>query len=314
MVGSADEPTAASAARPWIPALAVLLALWGLFATDDAAVDRAMVRAALGRDLGRITELAGLRPAGHSAGPSADGFAADRVAMPVTVVQEGGPTWISEQAEAAIDDDPVFTRGEPHLLRVEVVHDARTYGVRGQLWRQGWSLRAPEPLWVSPAPWVVWLSGLAGAGWALGRRRLGGGLMLAGLLAQGLMRALPWPEPFVRPSLEQTVRDGPLGHAVVALARRLPDISVSLGAGVITLCVLLMLFDHRRSPGRGGELVVGGLLGVLGTLAWLEASLRAGLGPWLGQPAGLLALVGILGLWGWAWRRRRPSPTPEDDA
>ncbi|MEM9459434.1 MAG: hypothetical protein AAGF11_34970 [Myxococcota bacterium] len=305
MVGSTDEPTAAIAARPWIPALAMLLALWGLFATDDAAVDRAMIRAALGRDLGRITELAGLRPT--------DGAVADRVSMPVTVIQEGGPTWITEQAEAAVDDDPVFTRGEPHLLRVEVVHDARTYGVRGQLWRQGWSLRAPEPLWVSPAPWVVWLSGLAGVGWALGRRRLGGGLMLAGLLAQGLMRALPWPEPFVRPSLEQTLRDGPLGHAVVALARSLPDISVALGAGVITLCVLLMLLDHRRSPGRGGDLVVGGLLGVLGMLAWLEASLRAGLGPWLGQPAGIVALSGGLGLWGWAWRRRRPSSPSEDD-
>lgn len=301
-----DASRAAGSRWSWVPLLALLLALAGLFATDASGVDQGVVRSALGRDLVRIAELASLRPP--------QGSAPGRASMPVTVTQDGGPTWITEQAQAAIAEDPVFTRGEPHLLRIEVVQHARTYGVRGQLWRQGWSLRAPEPLWVSPAPWVVLLSALAGAGWALLRGRLGGGGMIAGLCAQGLMLALPWPATFVRPSLEQTWRDGPLGHTVLELARGLPESSVALGAGLITLCMLLMLFDHRRSPGRGGGLVAVGLMGVLGGLLWLEASLRAGLGPWLGQPGGVLAAIGTGGLWAWAWARRRRGSVPEGDA
>ncbi|MCA9710074.1 MAG: hypothetical protein KDK70_29820 [Myxococcales bacterium] len=299
MAMASDDDGVASRGRSLVPALALLLALFGLLATDATAVDRGVLRAALGRDLDRIAELGSLYPAGVRGG-------AESTSLPVTVTQEGGPLWVTQEAEAAITDDPVFTAGDPHLLKVEVVAYARTYGVRGQLWRQGWSLRAPEPLWVSPAPWIVVFSALAGAGVAGLRRRLGGGWLLQGLLAQGLLLALPWPATFVRPSLEQSWREGPLGHAVVELARRLPDVSVAVGAGVITLCALLMLFDHRRSPGRGGGLVLDGLLGVLGAALWLEASLRAGLGPWLGQPAGVVAVAGLLGLWAWTWRRRRP--------
>ena len=295
---STDEHTAAPSARSLVPMLALLLALVGLLATDWSAVDRGTLRSALGRDLQRITALASLQPAA--------GAEQARASMPVRVAQEGGPLWVTDAAQAAIADDPIFVEGDPHLLRIEVVQQGRTYGVRGQLWRQGWSLRAPEPLWVTAAPWIVLLSALAGAGWASLRRAVGGGMMLAGLVAQGLLMALPWPGGFARPSLEQAWREGPLGDAVIALARGLPDVSVALGAGVITLCILLMLFDHRRSPGQGGGLVFAGLLGVIGGVLWLEASLRAGLGSWVQQPAGLVAVAGALGLWGWAWRRRRP--------
>ncbi len=298
-----DTHTASASRRTVMPLLALLVALVGLLLTDWSAVDRGALRSALGRDLVRITDLANLRPAGATADP--------RASMPVSVVQEGGPLWIAAEAEAAVDADPIFERGEPHLLRIEVVEAARTYGVRGQLWRQGWSLRAPEPLWISPAPWIVLLSALCGAGWAALRRRVGGGLMVAGLLAQGLMVALPWPAGFVRPTLQQTWQQGPLGHWVVELARTLPDVSVSVGAGVITLCALLMLFDHRRSSERGGSLLASGLVGVLGVALWVEASMRAGLWPWLSQPAGWAALLGALGLWWWAVRRRRPEPTGE---
>jgi len=298
---SSDEPKATPQGS-LVPLLALLLALTGLLATDWAAVDRGALRSAMTRDLVRIAELANLR----SVAPADPA----RASMPVTVVQEGGPLWIADEASAAVDADPIFTRGEPHVLRIEVVEHARTYGIRGQLWRQGWSLRSPEPLWVSPAPWIVLFSALAGAGWAALRGRMGGGLMVAGLLAQGLSMGLPWPASFTRPSLQQTWRDGPAGHAVVELARGLPDVSVAVGAGVITLCVLLMLFDHRRSAERGGGLLLSGLLGVMGAAAWIEASLRVGLAPWMTQSAGWAAMAGVVGLWWWAWRRRRLA-TPE---
>lgn len=287
----------------WLAPLAVLLALAGLFVTDLAAVDEGVMRGAIGRDLVRVAELASLRGTEDSAAATAT--------MPVSVVPEGGPGWLGAAAEAAVEADPIFTRGEPHLLRVELVEHARCYGVRSQLWRQGWSLRAPDPLWVTPAPWTVLLALLAGAGWAGLRRGLAGGLVAAGLLAQGLVMALPWPPGFARPSLQQTWQEGPLGHAVVELARALPDASVALGAGVVTLCTVLMIFDHRRSPQTGGGFVLAGMLGVLGALVWLEAGLRAGLGPWLMQPGGILAMAGSLVLWWWAWRRRRPSGAQE---
>ncbi|MCA9655767.1 MAG: hypothetical protein H6712_08235 [Myxococcales bacterium] len=289
---SAPSPAMAGGLAP----LALLLALAGLLATDLDAVDEGMMRGAIGRDLVRIADLASLRGTEGSAGPTAT--------MPVTVIPEGGPGWLGAAAEAAVEADPVFTSGEPHLLRVDLVEHARCYGVRSQLWRQGWSLRAPDPLWVTPAPWVALLSLLAGAGWAGLRRRLAGGLALAGVLAQLLVLALPWPPGFARPSLQDRWHDGPLGHAVVELARALPDASVAIGAGVVTLCLVLMIFDHRRSSEAGGGVVAAGMLGVLGALAWLEAALRVGLVPWVAQPAGWLALVGAAGLWAWAGRRR----------
>ncbi|MEX1368962.1 MAG: hypothetical protein AB1Z98_37900, partial [Nannocystaceae bacterium] len=143
------------------------------------------------------------------------------------------------------------------------------------------------------------------------RRGLAGGLVVSGLLAQLLVLALPWPSEFPRPSLQETWRDGPLGHAVVELARGLPDASAAIGAGVVTLCIVLMIFDHRRSPEGGGGLIGLGMLGVLGGLAWLEAALRAGLAPWAMQLGGGLALVGCALLWWWAWRRRVPRPSEE---
>ena len=291
------EQAAASRRRAVGAGLAGLLSLAGLFITDPVAVERGAVRSALARDLDRVAELAGL-----------DAPADARTTLPVTVVQEGGPAWITEEAEAAVEAHPVFTPGEPHLLRVEVIDHEGTFGVRSQLWRQGWSLRAPEPLWVRPAPWIVLASLVAGAAWAWRRRSGFGGLVLAGLVAQLLLLAHPWPAGFVRPSLQATWRDGPLGHGVVALARALPDASVAIGAGVVTLCAVLMLFDHRRSPEQGGGLVARGLLGMLGLLALVEASLRAGVVPWAGQIGGALALGGAAAMWWWALHAARARP------
>jgi hypothetical protein len=301
-MASAEQATA-SRRRATGAVLAVLVALVGLWLTDEGAVERGVLRSAVARDLERVAELAGL-----------DAAPVDpRTTLPVMVVQEGGPTWITAEAEAAVDADPVFTRGEPHLLRVEVIEHAGTFGVRSQLWRQGWSLRAPEPLWIQPAPWIVLASLLAGAAWAWRRRSVLGGLVLAGLVAQLLLLVRPWPPELVRPSLLATWREGPLGHGVVALARALPDSSVALGAGVVTLCAVLMIFDHRRSSERGGGLVARGMLGVVGLLALVEASLRAGLVPWAGQPGGMLALGGAAALWWWAWRAPQPGPEPEPE-
>jgi len=290
-MSSVERRAAAWRRRAVSAGFAVLLSLVGLFITDPVAVARGVLRAMVARDLDRVAELAGL-----------DVPADARTTMPVTVVQEGGPTWITEEAEAAVDADPVFTRGEPHLLRVEVIEHEGTFGVRSQLWRQGWSLRAPEPLWARPAPWIVLAALWAGAAWAWRRRSPVGGLVLAGLVAQLLLLVHPWPTGFVRPSLQATWQDGPLGHGVVALARALPDASVAIGAGVMTLCAVLMIFDHRRSSEQGGGVVARGLLGVLGLLALVEASLRAGVVPFAGQLGGALALGGAAALWWWAWR------------
>lgn len=298
---SSAEHAAVSRRRAWGAALAVLLCLVGLGVTDTEAVQRGVLRAVVAQDLQRIAVLAGL-----------DGPPAARATLPVTVVQEGGPTWIVEEAEAAVEADPVFTRGEPHLLRIEVIEHQGTYGVRGQLWRQGWSLRAPAPLWAQPAPWIVLVSLLAGAAWAWRRRSVVGGLVLAGVVAQLLLRVRAWPPGLVRPSQPAAWREGPLGHGVVELARALPDAAVAIGAGVVTLCAVLMIFDHRRSSDAGGGLVAAGMLGMLGLLALAEASLRAGLVPWSQQPGGVMALGGAAGLWWWAWRAGAPreSTTP----
>jgi hypothetical protein len=294
---STAEQAAASRRRAAGAVLTGLLALAGLLLTDAEAVARGVLRSAVARDLDRLVALAGV-----------DSSTDPRGVLPVTVVQEGGPTWITEEAEAAVDADPVFARGEPHLLRVEVIEHEGTFGVRSQLWRQGWSLRAPDPLWARPAPWIVLVAAVAGAAWAWRRRSMVGGLVLAGLVAQLLLLARPWPGEFLRPSLQVTWREGPLGHAVMALARALPDASVAIGAGVVTLCAVLMIFDHRRSPEEGGGPVVRGMLGVLGILAFVEASLRAGLGPWATQAGGMLALAGAAALWWGAWRTRPPQP------
>lgn len=275
--------------------LAALLALMGLLTTNWGEVDRGTFGSAIGRDLVRIADLASLR-SGAADSPAAG--------MPVAVIPEGGPAWVGPEGEAAVQADPIFTLGEPHLLRIDQVEQSRVFGVRTQLWRQGWSLRAPEPLWVTPAPWIVLLSIVAGAAWAGLRRGLAGGAMVSGVLGQLLILALPWPDGFARPSLQQTWRDGPLGHHAYETAMALPDSSVAVGAGVITLCAVLMIFDHRRSPDQGGGLVLFGILGVMGGLAWLEAALRAGLWPWLQQPAGVVAMLGAAGLWWWAWSRR----------
>lgn len=302
---SSAEQAAAARRRATGAVLAVIVALVGLWLTDAVAVERGVLRSALARDLARIAALGGLEAPADA-----------RATLPVTVVQEGGPTWIVEEAEAAVDADPVLTRGEPHLLRVEVIEHEGTFGVRGQLWRQGWSLRAPEPLWVQPAPWIVLVSLLAGASWAWRRRSPMGGCVLAGLVAQLLLLARPWPPGFVRPSLQATWSEGPLGSAVVALARALPDASVAIGAGVVTLCAVLMIFDHRRSSDVGVAVVARGMLAVLGLVALAEASLRAGLVPWAGQLGGALALCGAAALWGWAWQAatRPPQELQESSA
>jgi hypothetical protein len=119
-----------------------------------------------------------------------------------------------------------------------------------------------------------------------------------------LLRVRPWPPGLERPSLQEAWADGPLGHGVVALARGLPDASVAIGAGVVTLCAVLMVFDHRRSPDEGGVMVARGMLGVLGLLACVEGSLRAGAVPWASQAGGALALAAAAGSWWWAWRAR----------
>lgn len=273
--------------------MALLLVWVGLVLTDRTAVEQGVVGDAIGRDLVRLADLAALR------GSEADGPTAS---MPVMVTQDGGPGWLTAQAEAAVERDPVFERGDPHLLQVEVVEFRGVFGVRCQLWRQGWSLRAPQPLWVTPAPWVVWLSVLAGVAVAVVGRRLVAGLWVAALLVQWLLTALPWPADVPRVSWSATVEQGPLAHAVTELARALPEASGAFGAGVITLCVLLMIFDHRRAA-EGSTSLLAGAAAVLALAVWIEGATRAGLVPWLLTAGGAVSALGLSGLWWGAWRR-----------
>jgi hypothetical protein len=89
------------------------------------------------------------------------------------------------------------------------------------------------------------------------------------------------------------------------MARALPDSTTAFGLALVAACVVLIYFDHRRSRQRGGRLLLGGLLGLLGAAAWIEAAARMGAVGLLVSASGWIALIGIAGLWWVADRTRR---------
>lgn len=295
---SAAAPGAPKASRAggwrWFACVALLVA--GLLALDKQATGAAAVRQVARLHLVELGRLAGVRDGeGRSTGAT----------LQVQVVQNGGELWVGEAIAAAVDDDPAFARGDaPHLITVEVVHAGPATAVRMGLWRRGWSLGAPRPVVARAAPWVALLALAMGALLRAVGRRPGSSLLVAGVLAQAGTLLLPWPGPGARPGLLKEWQAGPLGTSVRLLAERLPDVSTAVGGGVIALCLLLAAFDHRRSRGRGGGLVLFGLLGVLGLSLLLEAAVRVGVPCALEQVGGWIALLGALGLW-WVARTGR---------
>lgn len=299
---------------PWLPLIALAVVLFGVVAGDDTEVARRALARALSTATDDVATLAGLRdPAGAAeggpGGPSAPG--ADPAAaggLPVEVVVEGDEPWLAEQARAVTVADPAFDVGQsPHQLRFEYVHDERTWIVRGQLWRRGWSLQPPKPVVARVVPWIAVLAAALGAVLWMRRVPLAIASAIAAAAAQWGLHAVSWPESLVQPTWTESVAAGPAATAVVNWARALPDSSFAIGAGVVTLCTVLIGFDHRRSRGRGGVAMLSGVVGLMSLLAWAEAAWRAEFFAWASTGVGALGTLGLIGLWGHrAWSVLQP--------
>ncbi len=266
--------------------LSVLLSTLGASeALPEAAPERASTAVA------QLVRLAGLSSGAREASTPALG---------VHVNQEGGPMWVTPAIEAAVEGQPALELRPDGVavVRVEVLADATHLALRSSLYRQGWNLRGEAPLRQRVVPWIPMIALLLGlAAWRVSRR-VGIGLVVAGCAGQLLDRAVAWPEAFVSVPWSTQLCDGPLGHAVIALAVGLPDAAVAMGAGVVTLCVILVGFDHKRSSGQGGALLAAGVLGAAGFVAWIEAAARCGLGAWIGTAVGAASILAMALAWG----------------
>jgi hypothetical protein len=218
--------------------------------------------------------------------------------LPVAANLEGGPMWLHAELQAAIEADEALELADsPNLVRVEVVGSEYALGLATSLYRQGWNLRLPHPTRIRIAPWVATITAVLGVMVACAWRRAGWGLAVAGVAAQLVASWLPWEVPLQPSSWAAAVREGPIGSTFVAWAQALPDASLSIGAGVIVLCTILVVLDNRRSPARGGLVLVSGMAGVAGLLLWVEAAARCGLLGWARTGAGALALVILVAAW-----------------
>ncbi|MEM6290239.1 MAG: hypothetical protein AAGA54_03210 [Myxococcota bacterium] len=283
-------------ARPWPVLVLVLLSVALSFigigtALEGAAPERAR------HVVSTLARLGGLQGTDGEVGRP----------LRVSVNQEGGPLWVTPAVEAAAQAHPAFEVVDDGLgvIRVEVLADDAHLALRGGLYRQGWNLRTEHPLRIRVLPWIGVLSLGLGLGLAYLTRRLGWGLLASGLLAQGFASSVGWPADVPAVDWSQAVRDGPLGRAVIELALSLPDSAVAIGAGIVTLCLVLVGFDHRRSAGRGGTLLVAGTLGAAGLVAWGEAAARVGMIAWMGTGAGVASILAMALAWGLGRRTLR---------
>lgn len=283
-------------ARVTVAAAAVLslvLSLLGAAAAlEDAGAERAR------RVVEQLVRLAALE--------SEEG-ADPRRKLPVRVNQEGGPLWVTSVVEAAVTEQPSLVLADDGvgIVRMEVISDETHLALRGGLYRQGWNLRSEHPLQVRVKPWIPMLSLALGLIAMTFTRRMGVGFAVAGVAAQLIDAAVDWPAEFLAIPWQAQVRDGPIGSVVIDLALGLPDAAVAVGAGVVTLCTVLVAFDHRRSTGKGGAMMAAGLLGVLGIAIWTEAAARCGVGPWIGTAAGAASILAMALAWGQQGRTLR---------
>lgn len=268
----------------------VLSAFGGEAAVEATGPERA------DRLVDQLTQLAGLGPAEHA-----------RSKLPVGVAQEGGPAWVTEAVQGAVERHPALELSDNGLglVRVEVVEDGAAIALRGGLYRQGWNLRSEHPLRMRGAPWIPMLALAFGLGAMAYSRRMGVGLVLGGVVAQLLDRVVAWPDAFVAVPWTAQLRDGPVGRSVVELALAVPDSGVAIGAGVVTLCMILVAFDHRRSSGKGGAMFVVGMAGVVGVILWVEAAARCGMTGWIGTGAGAASILAMALAWGQQGRTLR---------
>ena len=223
--------------------------------------------------------------------------------FPVEVVQDGGSLWILPAIEHAVDESPWFQTGNsPHLLRVEVIEDPRALALRLHLWRGGWELRSPEPLRIRTQPWVLVVGGLLGAVGAVLVRRASMGLALAGVLAQLLLAFVVPPVDVFAPQTNWLEwQSGPLFGRLLPWIAAMRSIDLAIALGVITLCLVLVGFDHRRSKSHDDLNLVSAsllaLLGSAGVIALVEAAFRSGFVASLSHAWGLLALFGLVLAW-----------------
>lgn len=271
-------------------ALFLAMAMGGAAAVGADEAARPVVRQLTRLELRTLAYLAGLR--------TQEGAPLVETPLRATVVQEGGPLWVSDVLARELVADDVFEPTDgPHVVRVEVVHHGAAWALRLALFRQGWDLRTPVGGRFQIAPWVFVGGALSGALAAARVRRIGVGLLVAGVVAQLGAASLRWPEVLPRWSAMEAIGHGLLARWVVELAVRLSDHAVPIGIGIVVLCLLLVVFDHRRSPRRGGLLVASGVAGLLGGLAALEAAVHTGITGWATTSLGATALVGTLGFW-----------------
>ncbi len=274
----------------WRWVFAVLVLAIGLWTLDAESAGASSVRTTATIGLDELARLAGLRdPNGVPTGADA---------LPVRVVQEGGPLWIEPELVAAATAEGSFAPGEgPHLLRIEVVATDHAIAMRPALWRRGWSIALSQPVvaWTAPR-WAVLCGALGVLALALG---VGRGIALAasGLAAQVAAAWIAWPAPTPPPGWTERLSAGPLATWIRHGAQRLPDSATAIGIAVIAACAVLIAFDHRRSRGQGGRLMLGGIAGLAGALAWVEAALRLGGLGLFAHVSGWLAVVGLGGLW-----------------
>ncbi|MBL4688114.1 MAG: hypothetical protein JKY37_26225 [Nannocystaceae bacterium] len=290
--------------------VAVLAVVIGVVFVDDAKVTTRSLHGALAIAATEVAEMANLKPGSPARSPSA---------LPVVVVVDGEMPWLAAEAKRAAALEPAFELGGgPHELRFEYVGDGRTWAVRAQLWRRDWSLRPPEPVIVRIFPWVAVLAAALGGALWVRRVPLWIAAAVSGVGAQVGLWAMAWPTAILRPSFYESVAAGPVGRQAVRWAAMLPETSLAIGAGIVTLCLVLVVFDHRRSPGQGGMAIWTALVVLLAGLAWLEAALRGQIVPWAMTGLGACGALGLVGLWGGcAWTRRttrRPSDAEQPDA
>lgn len=282
--------------------LAILVGLGVLlFVPDTTATMQQAARSVVDRELDELAVLAGLR--------DARGTILVERPLGVSVVQEGGPLWLTEVTRDVVEADPGFELEDgPHLLRAEALSTEHTFALRLHLYRQGWNLSGERAARIHIAPWAVAGSLVLGAlGVQLARRGVGVAWLLAGVMAQAVSSVLPWPSTLPAQTYAEALRDGPLLQTVVRLARNLPDEAVAVGAGIVVLCLVLMAFDHRRSRGRGGWLLLAALAGVVGVVLLLEAAGRTAFFSWLATAPGFFGVGLLIAAWllafGARWRR-----------
>lgn len=293
-----EKKTSSGRARGVAAVAAVLSLVLSMFGAASALEEAGVERST--RVVEQLVRLAAL--------DSEDGVDPRR-RLPVRVNQEGGPLWVTPAVEAAVTEQPSLVLADDGvgIVRMEVLSDETHLALRGGLFRQGWSLRSEHPIQVRIKPWIPMLALALGLVVMTLSRRMGVGFAVAGVAAQLLDVAVAWPTEFIGIPWRSQVRDGPIGSAVIDLALGLPDTAVAVGAGVVTLCMVLVAFDHRRSSGKGGAMLAAGLLGVLGIMIWAEAAARCGMGPWIGTAAGAASILAMALAWGQQGRTLRRS-------